>query len=301
MQGRFGKVDLKLLHVFRTVVECGGFSAAESELNIQRSTISTHMADLESRLDCRLCQRGRGGFSLTESGRVVYDAALQLFASIEQFGEHVADAAERMSGSIAVGVVDSTVTDPGAGLVKSLGALKEAAPGLQINLSVAPPTEIEQELLAGRLHIGVVPRLHRLPGLDYRPLYRERNALYCAVGHLLFDSRRCSLEDIRAADYVARGYEGGVEALVGHLSLRVMGTARSMEGAATLILTGRYIGFLPTHYAGYWVDRGMMRDLLADELSFHVDFDVVVRQGAELSRPARMLLELLGTSPAGLS
>ncbi len=256
MRGRFGKVDLKLRQVFRTVLECGGFSAAEPELNIQRSTISTYMADLEARLGCRLCQRGRGGFRLTESGRLVYDAALQLFASIEHFGEHVADAAERMSGTIGVGVVDNTVTDPGAGLVDALSRLKDAAPGLQINLGVAPPTEIERDLLAGKLHLGILPRLHRLPGLEYLPLYREKSELYCAAGHPLFRRRRCSLDEVLAADYVARGYEGGVEAQSRHLGFRVMGTARSMEGAATLVLTGRYIGFLPAHYARHWVERG---------------------------------------------
>ncbi|MEJ2755293.1 MAG: LysR family transcriptional regulator [Gammaproteobacteria bacterium] len=34
--------DLRLLRVFRVVVECGGFSAAEQVLNISRSTICVH-------------------------------------------------------------------------------------------------------------------------------------------------------------------------------------------------------------------------------------------------------------------
>ncbi len=54
-------VDLRLLRVFATIVECQGFSAAQAELNISQSTISNHMLALEERLKCKLCQRGRGG------------------------------------------------------------------------------------------------------------------------------------------------------------------------------------------------------------------------------------------------
>ena len=52
--------DLRLLRVFRAVVACGGFAAAELELNINRSTISRHIKDLETRLGVTLCRRGRG-------------------------------------------------------------------------------------------------------------------------------------------------------------------------------------------------------------------------------------------------
>jgi DNA-binding transcriptional LysR family regulator len=73
--------DLRILRIFRTVVECGGFSAAEVELNISRAAISIAISDLETRLGFRLCQRGRSGFSLTNEGSQVYDFTLQLLSS----------------------------------------------------------------------------------------------------------------------------------------------------------------------------------------------------------------------------
>jgi hypothetical protein len=44
--GRVTDVDLRLLRIFQTVVNCGGLSAAEIDLGIGRSTISTHIAEL---------------------------------------------------------------------------------------------------------------------------------------------------------------------------------------------------------------------------------------------------------------
>ena len=62
------------------VVACGGFAAAELELNINRSTISRHIKDLETRLGVTLCRRGRGGFALTREGEQVYTSALKMMA-----------------------------------------------------------------------------------------------------------------------------------------------------------------------------------------------------------------------------
>lgn len=44
--------DLKLLRIFKTVSECGSFSAAESLLGITRSAISLNMSDLEKGWVC---------------------------------------------------------------------------------------------------------------------------------------------------------------------------------------------------------------------------------------------------------
>ena len=57
--GRLSKTDLHLLAVFMTVVERGGFAAAQVSLNVGQSTVSRHIGDLENRLGMRLCQRGR--------------------------------------------------------------------------------------------------------------------------------------------------------------------------------------------------------------------------------------------------
>ena len=68
MLAPIGDMDLRLLRVFRAVVDCGGMAAAELELNIGTSTVSRHVKDLETRLGLTLCRRGRAGFALTPEG-----------------------------------------------------------------------------------------------------------------------------------------------------------------------------------------------------------------------------------------
>ena len=85
MLGNLSESDIRELRVFAKVVEAGGFSAAQIELNVSQSTISTHMTALEQRLGMRLCKRGRSGFSLTDRGQLIYQATQRLFAALDEF------------------------------------------------------------------------------------------------------------------------------------------------------------------------------------------------------------------------
>lgn len=68
--GQLSDMDLRLLRVFKSVVDCGGMAAAELELNIGTSTVSRHIKDLETRLSLVLCRRGRAGFRSRPKGDV---------------------------------------------------------------------------------------------------------------------------------------------------------------------------------------------------------------------------------------
>jgi DNA-binding transcriptional LysR family regulator len=52
-----------------------------------------------------------------------------------------------------------------------------------------------------------------------------------------------------------------------------------MEATATFILSGRYLGHLPTHFAQPWVKRGELRSLLPGKLAYRTRFEAVQRKG----------------------
>lgn len=265
--------DLRLLRVFRTVVECGGFTPAEVELNISRAAISQHMADLEKRLGLRLCRRGRAGFLLTDEGRAVYEATCRFMSAAENFRAELHAIHARLRGELNIGITDNLVTSPRMRVTKALRILKEQGPEVRVNIRMIPPNEIERGVLDGQLHVGVVPTRRTLPGLVELPLYDEDSQLYCASGHPLFTvaPERLTEAVIAAADAVAPAGQ-----MVPELTaLRVTATATDREGVAFLILTGCYIGYLPTHYAKQWVDRGQMRPLCPERHTATVEYRAI--------------------------
>src|SRR5580704_4770948 len=118
--------DIRLLRIFCTVTKCGGFAAAESELQLGLPSISRYIKSLEIRLGARLCRRGRVGFSLTEQGRKVYAASLQL------------------------------ITDKNLRIPELIRSYKTKYPRVEFKIVTATSNVIEQSLLEGSVHVGIV-------------------------------------------------------------------------------------------------------------------------------------------------
>ncbi|WP_369960006.1 LysR family transcriptional regulator [Pseudomonas benzenivorans] len=290
--------EIRLLKLFRSVVECGGFSAAESVLGIGRSAISQQMSDLEQRLGLRLCQRGRAGFALTEEGREVYQSTQQLLAALESFRTEVNGLHQHLRGELNIGLTDNLVTVPHMRITHALARLKERGPEVRIHIRMTPPSEVEQGVLDGRLHIGVVPQAGALSGLDYQSLYDERSLLYCAVGHPLFYVDDQTLEDARldAQDAIAPTFRLPPEIQQHYQQLNCTASASDREGMAFLILTGRYIGYLPDHYASAWVQQGRLRALKPGTRYYDLSLASVTRKGRRPHLVLESFLEALAAS-----
>ncbi len=278
---RLADADLRLLRIYKTVVEAGGFAAAEVNLGISRAAISMAISDLETRLNLRLCLRGRAGFSVTEEGDQVYQSALQLFTAIESFRTDVNSLHDQLQGEFNIGITDNLVTMPHMDITNSLGQLKQQGPQVQINISMIPSKRIEQGILDGHLHAGVITDNHRLPELDYLPLYSEESQLYCSNDHPLFTAAEDIIlgTSISKYDAVAPAYVQSADIKKHYQSLNATATATDREGVAFLILTGAYIGYLPLHFAQQWIDQGRMRALAPKECFFATSFAIVTRKG----------------------
>lgn len=277
--GQVSDTDIRTLRIFKTVVECGGFAASEVELNISRAAISIAMSDLETRLGFKLAQRGRAGFSLTSEGQQVYDYALQLLSSIENFRTQVNALHANLKGELTIGITDNLVSMPHMLVTKALARLKEKGPDVRINIRMIPPNEVERGVLDGKLHVGIVPDLKVIDGLHYRQLYDERSMLYCSRQHPLFgielgEDWAQVLSDI---DAVVPAYAQAPEIKLRQQQLHGTATATDREGVAFLILTGKYIGYLPDHYAERWVRSEEMWPLLPEQLSYHTQFSAITR------------------------
>ncbi len=278
-------IDLKLLRVFCAIVECGGFTQAQIELNLSRSTISTHMSNLETRLGFRLCQRGRAGFALTSRGRAVYDASRGLLSSIESYRSQINQLREQIVGEITIGIVDNVITNAQCHLARAMSHIFETTRDLRITLRVAPPDQVEEQLVRGHLHMAVAPRFMTRKHISQTGLFTETQQLYCGWKHPLFalDSDAITREIIAQQDYVRRGYVSVLTSYSSIFELPAVAISHQMEGLAHFVLSGRCVGFLPAHYAQYWVDRGEMRPLLPDELQFDIQIGLARDDNTEHS------------------
>jgi DNA-binding transcriptional LysR family regulator len=270
--------DIRLLRIFAKVVEAGGFSAAQIDLNISQSTISTHMTALEQRLGVRLCQRGRSGFSLTEKGQRIYQACQRLFASLDEFRSEAGAVRNRLVGKLSIGVVDNIVTNPASRLHDVINVLNQQAPEVEIAVHVASPTELERAVLDGRFDLGFGACGRHSPYLTYDDMFDEQQVLYCGRGHPLFaGSEDADLADLKGHQLVRRAY-AAPDRFPANMRLTTSAVADLMESVALFILSGRYIGFLPQHFAQQWIAQDRMRPLLEETLGYANPIYLAVRK-----------------------
>ncbi len=132
-------LDLRLLRIFACVVKCGGFTAAQAELNMSQSNISMHIASLEKRLGYRLCERGKGGFRLTAKGRRVLEASRTMFDAIGLFRDQAQALSGRLVGELYLGLADNLATLPQARFGDALARFQRCSPRRSRPWSGSPP------------------------------------------------------------------------------------------------------------------------------------------------------------------
>ncbi|MDX2370057.1 MAG: LysR family transcriptional regulator [Colwellia sp.] len=286
---QISNIDLRILRIFKTVVDCSGFTAAEVELNISRPAISIAISDLEQRLDLTLCLRGRTGFSLTDEGAVVYQSVIELLSALETFRTQVNGINNQLKGELNIGITDNLVSIEHMELTNAIMALKDLGPEIRINIRMMPPDQIEVDVIDGRLHVGVVPELRLLPSLKYHKLYEEESLLYCSNNHPYFNlnDKQLTNATISKSDAVVLSYQQTPEIKRSLQKLNSMASATDREGISFLIFTGRYIGFLPTHFAKQWVNEGRMKAIKPDKFRFASYYSAIVRK----SRHSNIILD----------
>jgi len=267
--------DLNLLRVFATVVECGGFSAAQLALGMPQSTLSSQMAALEAQLGERLCYRGRGGFRLTPAGQVAYEAIRRLFVSLAQFQRDVAGLRTRLVGELRIGIVDQVATNPANRFVDAVRRFKAREARVTLQVMVQAPPLLEREVAAGRLDLAIAPFFQHAAELDYEALFDEPQGLYCGVGHPVFaQAPDVPLQALDGAEYAQRRYMAGVSMVARLPALVPAALADNLEAIAMLVLSGRFVGYLPDHAAAAWVAQGRIRPIRPAELGYKSRFEV---------------------------
>ncbi|WP_166418350.1 LysR family transcriptional regulator [Cochlodiniinecator piscidefendens] len=280
-----------LLETFVTVVECGGFSDAQFALGITQSAISIRIRDLETGLGYRVCERGRGGFRLTERGEIAYRKARDILLSARDFDAELLELRNAITGDLRIGVVDAVSSLPGLPLVAALQKFLARPNEVQLELVIASPTDLTQRLISGEVHVAIAPFRHQLPDLSYTEVCKEAHRLYCSDQHPLFNLPAEEIDAGILSSYplCQRSYDMMASTDLAKSKAQVV--VANMEAMAMLIESGHYLGALPKHFAQSWVDKGIFRELNSDDLRWTSTFYLASRQSKAHRRAVELFIQ----------
>lgn len=283
-------MDLRLLRIFSVVVKCGGFTAAQAELNMSQSNISTHISGLEKRLGYRICERGKGGFRLTEKGLRILTASTALFGAVDAFRDEAQDLSGRLVGDLYLGLADNIATLPTARIDAAIARFYQREHDMHLHIFVNSPTELELAVIDGQLDMAISYFSRPLPTLTYQPLYSEAIGIFCGQKHPLFAVPSPSLEQLQACDWIKHGFLPADQTLP-VAPKRASATAYHMEAVAHGVLAGTQLGYLPAHYAAPWIASGHMRALHPETLHYAVQHSMITHIGHPQSEAVRAFID----------
>lgn len=283
-------MDLRLLRIFATVVKCGGFTAAQAELNMSQSNISTHISGLEKRLGYRLCERGKGGFRLTEKGQRILKASAAMFDAVDAFRDEAQELSGRLVGDLYLGLADNIATLPAARIDAAIARFYQREHDMHLHIFVNSPTELELAVIDGQLDLAISYFSRPLPTLTYQPLYTEEIGMFCGRKHPLFEVDAPTLEQLQASDWIRHGFLPAGQVLP-VTPERASATAHHMEAVAHGVLAGTHLGYLPAHYARPWLDSGQMRAVHPVTLRYEVQHSMITHVGHPQSEAVRAFID----------
>ncbi|MCC9662089.1 LysR family transcriptional regulator [Pseudoalteromonas sp. MB41] len=283
--------DLRLLRIFRVVVENGGFAAAENELGVTRSTISLHMSNLEARMKLKLCLRGRGGFSLTQEGQAVYHAALGLFESLDDFSLLVGSLGHELSGELVILCADQSSPAQQNKLAEVIRYIHKKAPNLHLVLDAVSIHEIEKALLRDKAHLGIYPSYQQVEGLRYEALSSEAIYLCCSDRHPFFNllDSEINSELLSQSPAVHPGIDIDTNGREQLKKLNLAAKSYQFDSRKTMIMSGCYLGYMPQSYIQQELNEAKMRIIKPSSLIYQFDLSLVYKKNPKEQKKVELV------------
>src|SRR5258708_4196576 len=130
-------MDWDRVRIFLEVARTGQILGAAKRLKLNHATVARKLTALEEDLKTKLVNRATTGSSLTPAGIAFLGAAERAESELLRVGSQLAEASDRLDGTVRVGAPDG----PGNYfLANELGAFAPPNPGLRIQLEPLPQT-----------------------------------------------------------------------------------------------------------------------------------------------------------------
>lgn len=193
--------DLNDLTLFASVVDAGGYSAAERRTGVPKSRLSRRVAALESELGVRLIQRAANRFSVTEAGERVYRHARSIADEVDALAASVAETRDEPAGLVRVAAA------PLAGELWLAGWVGEFAvqhPKVQVAMVLS---NRYVDLVGERFDLALRYASSPLSDADVvaRPLGESGMALYASPAFLAAHGEPADLDALRVLPAVVLG------------------------------------------------------------------------------------------------
>jgi len=209
-------MTLDQLRIFVAVADRGHVTHAATLLGITQSAASAAIAALERRYGVKLFDRVGRGIQLTESGRRFVPEARAVVDRASAAKSVLEELAGGMTGRV---LIAASQTIASYWLPRRLTAFHAANPGVQLNVVVRNTREVENAVVEGGAHLGLVEGPTQHPALTRLQVDTDHPLLVVAKGAPPLPRNEGQIE-LRKIPWVIREAGSGTRHVLEELAAR---------------------------------------------------------------------------------
>ncbi len=285
-------MELRKLEVFCKVVELKSFTRAAAAVMLSQPTVSEHIRSLEEELGQKLVDRLGRQVEPTPVGRLLYSYAVKIL----RLQQDALQAVEQYGGKLVGRIMIGAGTIPGTYILPSvIGRFRERYPSIKATLKISNSHQIGQDVLDGKLEIGVVGARWSEKGLDYREIYSDSLSVVVSSGHHMAGKKEISLTELIKEPFILRESGSGTRKVVDEIfeghgvktsSLSEVAEIGSTAAVLQAVKEGLGISIVSTKAVEKDLGSGKIVPLSVKGIKMERPFYMIRRKNRELSPAA---------------
>jgi DNA-binding transcriptional LysR family regulator len=199
--GRPLQSSLNSLLVFHEVAKHKSFSKAAEGLFISQPAVTKHVRNLELKVGMGLIQRGRGGFALTDVGKILFKCTQKISFHLMEIENVLGNLQKDHHGLLKIGTTESYSK---CLMPKLLSGFQTSFSSIKIALDVGNSEEIEKNLLNYKNDLVLIGVTKVSSKFESIPFLREELVLIVSPTHPLAKRQTVSLKEIERFPLIIR-------------------------------------------------------------------------------------------------
>lgn len=174
-------MELRQFTYVNQVAECRSFTKAAAALFISQPALSNYISKVEEDLGVALFDRSSSPLKLTYAGEQYLKRAKVILGQMEDMKRELRDITHHMSGRLRIGFPSERIIYM---LPLLLKPLKERYPGIDVEVSNGPGSQLITELKAGNIDFVFLPYWTPIKDIVQVQIAEEELVLVAAKGYL---------------------------------------------------------------------------------------------------------------------
>jgi len=279
-------MDLTLTHSFVTVAQAGSITDAAEQLGVTQSALSRRIQQYEEQLGAQLLSRSRKGIELTDIGRLALTEGQRLLSTFAKLKEEIALHQGLEGGTVRIGGGATAVSFV---LPPAIAAFQQAHPKILFQLKEAGSSEIADDVVNGRLELGIVTLPLQSRELEVQSLTNDDIVLVARNDHPLAKRKSINAQALAAQGFVSFEADTALRNLIDNavrnigVEINVVMELRSIPSILRMVATTGHLAFVSRMALR---DQSDIVEIKVKGLSIHRRLAVVSRRNTELSAAA---------------